>query len=305
MNTRNTILFIIGLYFVSNTIFGQQDPQYTQYMYNTMAVNPAYAGAKDHTSFVALGRTQWVGFSGAPKTQTLSFQTPLGYSGLGLGFNIMNDILGPSQETALEANLEYTIRTSEQGNLAFGMRVGGRVLNLDWSKGRFQQPDVVFNQNVNNRFLPTLGMGLYYFESKWYAGLSVPNFLRTDHYNDHIESVATERLHYFFITGYVFDINTNVKFKPAVLSKIVANAPLSVDVSANFLLKDRFTLGLAYRWKDAVSALVGIQVNDKLHIGYAYDLTTSNFQNYNSGTHEVFVRFDIFKQPKLKSPRFF
>ena len=274
-------------------------------MYNTMAVNPAYAGAKDHTSFVALGRTQWVGFSGAPKTQTLSFQTPLGYSGLGLGFNIMNDILGPSQETALEANLAYTIRTSEQGNLAFGMRVGGRVLNLDWSKGRFQQPDVVFNQNVNNRFLPTLGMGLYYFESKWYAGLSVPNFLRTDHYNDHIESVATERLHYFFITGYVFDINTNVKFKPAVLSKIVANAPLSVDVSANFLLKDRFTLGLAYRWKDAVSALVGIQVNDKLHIGYAYDLTTSNFQNYNSGTHEVFVRFDIFKQPKLKSPRFF
>lgn len=290
---------------LSGAIWGQQDPQYTQYMYNTMTINPGYAGSKDHTSFVALARTQWVGFSGAPETQTVSFQTPLGLSGLGLGINVMNDVLGPSQETAVEANLAYRIRTSERGNLALGFRAGGRLFNVDWSKGRFQQPDAVFNENVNNRFLPTLGVGLYYYESNWYGGISVPNFLKTDHYNDLAESVAEEKLHYFIIAGYVFDLTQSIKFKPAVLSKIVSGAPISMDLSANFLWMDRFTLGLAYRWNDAISALAGLQVNERLFIGYGYDLTTSNFRNYNSGTHEVLLRYDIFKQPKLKSPRFF
>jgi type IX secretion system PorP/SprF family membrane protein len=270
-----------------------------------MAINPGYAGAKEHTSFVALGRTQWVGFAGAPKTQTLSFQTPLGYSGLGIGINIINDVLGPSQESLLTVNLAYTLRTGKEGSLAFGMSLGGGMLNLDWSKGRFREPDVVFNENVVNRFLPSVGFGLYYFEPTWYVGLSVPNVLQTEHYDDFIEAVATEKRHYFLIAGYVFQLNSSVKFKPAILSKMVTGAPVSVDLSANFLLQDLFTIGLSYRWKDAISALAGIQVNERLYFGYAYDLTTSNFQNYNSGTHEVLLRYDIFKQPKLKSPRFF
>lgn len=285
--------------------FGQQDPQYTQYMYNTMTINPGYAASKDHSSFVALARTQWVGISGAPETQTFSFQTPLGYSGLGLGINILNDVLGPSEEIYLDANIAYTIQTSDNGNLAFGLRVGGRMLNIDWSKGRYQNTDVTFNQNVNNRFLPTLGAGLYYYKENWYAGISVPNFLRTDHYDDLIESVAAERLHYFLIAGYVFDIKESIKFKPAAIAKVVSGAPISIDLSANFLFSESFTAGLAYRWGDSISALFGLQVTETLNVGYAYDLTTSNYRNYNSGTHEVMLRYDIFKKPRLRSPRFF
>ena len=129
--------------------------------------------------------------------------------------------------------------------------------------------------------------------------------MRTEHYNDNIESVAVESLHYFFIAGYVFDINQNLKFKPAVIAKAVSGAPLSLDVSANVLFNERFTLGLAYRWDDSISALAAFQINDNLQIGYAYDLTTSNYRNYNSGTHEVVLTYDIFKQLRLKSPRFF
>ncbi len=304
MNVKRAILFILLPAF-STICYGQQDSQYTQYMYNTMSVNPAYAIAKDHTSFVALARTQWIGFQGAPETQTVSFQTPVGYSGFGLGITAMNDILGPSRETGIEVNIAYAVYLSKKGSLAFGLRVGGRTLSLDWSRGRFQQPDVVFNENINNRFLPTLGAGLYYYETKWYAGISVPNLLKTDHYDDSVESLAVEELHYFLIAGYVFDIGNTIRFKPAILSKVVFGAPVSVDFSVNVLFTDRFVLGLAYRWNDAISVLTGLQVTERLHMGYAYDLTTSNFQNYNSGTHEVFVKYDIFKQPKLKSPRFF
>ena len=298
------VVLISGLTIVD--CFSQQDPQYTQYMFNTMSINPAYAGSKEDLSITALARSQWVGISGAPQTQTLSFHSPIGFSGVGIGLNLINDKLGPSQELYFDANVSYTIKTSETTKLAFGLRLGGRSLNLDWSKGKYHNPaDVVFNNNVNNRFLPTLGAGLYYYSEKWYAGVSVPNFLRTDHYDDFLESTAIERLHYFFIAGYVFNLTENIKFKPAALAKVVSGAPLSVDASANFLFNEKLNLGLAYRWDDSISALIGFQVTNRLNIGYAYDLTTSNYRNYNSGTHEIMLQFNLLKSPKLKSPRFF
>jgi type IX secretion system PorP/SprF family membrane protein len=296
MKLYQKILYVtLTLFLMSTTFFGQQDPNYTQYMYNTISINPAYVGSKDYTSFVALARTQWVGVPGAPETQTFSFQTPIG-NGLGLGVNILNDVLGPSKETYFDANFSYTIKTSEKGKLAFGLRAGGSMLNLNWSKVDFQQSNISSNENINNQFSPTLGAGLYYFEDKWYAGVSVPNFLRTDHYNDLIGSVAAEKLHYFFIAGYLFDLSENITFKPATIAKVVAGAPISLDISGNFLFSEKFSVGLAYRWSDSISALVGIQVSENLNIGYAYDLTTSNYRNYNSGTHEVMLRYDLFKQ---------
>ncbi|MCH3881930.1 PorP/SprF family type IX secretion system membrane protein [Tenacibaculum aquimarinum] len=296
---------ILILLLISVEGFSQQDPQFTQYMYNTMSVNPAYAGSRGHTTITALGRTQWVGFDGAPDTQTLSYDTPLGYSGVGLGINLVNDKLGPSHETYLDANISYTIRTGNEGNLALGLKIGGRLLNVDWSRGTFQSPEPRFNTNINNKFLPTLGAGAYYHKPKWYVGLAVPNFIRTDHYDDNIESVAVERLHFFLITGYVFDLNESIKFKPAALLKGVQGAPLSLDISANFLFNEKFRAGLAWRWDDSISALLGFQVSDGLNIGYAYDLTTSNYSNYNSGTHEVMLRYEIFREGPVKSPRFF
>ena len=285
----------------------QQDPQYTQYMYNTMSVNPAYAGSKGYGVITAIGRTQWVGFEGAPNTQNISYDTPIGYSGLGLGVNLMNDEIGPSKEIYLDANLSYTIETGEEGNLAFGLRLGGRFLNIDWSKGKADKDEPIFGENVN-KFLPTVGAGIYYHEPEWYVGLSVPNILRIEHYDENLadtQTTAVERMHFFFIAGYVYDINEDIKFKPAVLVKAVSGAPLSLDVSANFLFNEKFRAGLAWRWDDSISALLGFQASDRLLIGYSYDLTTSNYNVTNSGTHEIMLQYELLRNTKFRSPRFF
>ncbi|WP_442267607.1 PorP/SprF family type IX secretion system membrane protein [Tenacibaculum sp. ZS6-P6] len=300
---------IIGFSLLFSSIKGnaQQDPQYTQYMYNTMSVNPAYAGSNGHTVINVLARTQWVGVDGAPDTQTLSYDTPLGYSGVGLGINLTNDIIGPSKEIYLDANVSYSIRTSNEGNLSFGLKLGGRHLNIDWDRGLVQNVNDKRLQGNVSRFLPTIGAGVYYYTDKWYLGGAIPNFLKTNHYNDNFNGgdIAEERMHFFFIGGYVFNLNENLKFKPAVLTKVVNGAPLSLDISANFLIKEKFNAGLAWRWDDSISALLGIQASENLHIGFAYDLTTSNYSNYNSGTYELMLRWEIFKDLIPKSPRFF
>ncbi len=308
----------------------QQDAQFTQYMYNTMSVNPAYAGSRGHTTITGLGRTQWVGFEGAPDSQTLSYDTPLNYEGLGLGISLVNDELGPSEELALDGNVSYTIETGEDGNLAFGLRLGGRLLNIDWSKGRDAYSsegkgiDPMFAYNINNRFLPTVGAGIYYYKPNWYIGLAVPNFLKTDHYDVNskdiqtainnvtdpnfrkdVKRLAEERLHFYLITGYVFDLTDDIKFKPAALLKGVSGAPLIADLSANFLFNERFRAGLSWRWDDSVSALLGFQASRSLYVGYAYDLTTTNYRVTNSGTHELILRYEIFGDIAMKSPRFF
>ncbi|WP_299627184.1 type IX secretion system membrane protein PorP/SprF [uncultured Tenacibaculum sp.] len=302
------IVLVISICFLTDAM-SQQDPHYTQYMLNTMSVNPAYVGSKGHTVLTALGRTQWVGLEGAPDTQNLSYDTAIGYSGIGLGINLVNDRIGPSHETYIDGNVSYTIRTGDEGNLAFGLKLGGRLLNVDWSIGNpnGDGADPTFAQNINNRFLPTIGAGIYYHEPQWYIGLSVPNFLRQEHYDARniIGETAVERLHYFLIAGYVFDINENIKFKPAALAKLVFGAPLSIDVSANFLFNEKFRVGAAWRWDDSVAVLAGFQASESLHIGYAYDLTTSNYNVVNNGTHEVLLRYEIFKQARMKSPRFF
>ncbi|WP_408040665.1 PorP/SprF family type IX secretion system membrane protein [Tenacibaculum amylolyticum] len=309
---RKKILLMFMLFLsVYELSFSQQDPQYTQYMYNTMSVNPAYAGSNGHTIITALARTQWVGIQGAPDTQTLSYDTTIGYSGVGLGVNLTNDQIGPSQEIYLDANVSYTVRLSEEGNLSFGLKLGGRHLAIDWSKGTARQQERPFSQNVSE-FLPTIGAGIYYHKSNWYAGIAVPNILRTDHYDDTIATIANgdgdiaeERLHFFGIAGYVFDLNANLKFKPATLVKVVNGAPLSLDISANFLFNEKVTGGVAWRWDDSISALLGLQATDNLHIGFAYDLTTSNYSNFNSGTYELMVKWEASRGQVMKSPRFF
>jgi len=219
-------------------IKAQQDPQYTQYMYNTMSVNPAYVGSRGHTTITALGRTQWVGFDGAPDTQTLSYDTPIGYKGLGLGINLVNDKIGPLHEAYIDGNLSYTLDTSEKGSLAFGLKLGARLLNVDWSLGNIQDSGdelLSTDNNINNKVLPTIGAGIYYYTPNWYAGVAVPNFLTQEHYDGNListQSVAVERMHFFLIAGYVLDISDNIKFKPATLLKVVSGTPLALDVSA-------------------------------------------------------------------------
>jgi type IX secretion system PorP/SprF family membrane protein len=283
----------------------QQDPQYTQYMYNTMSVNPAYAGQRDVLSVTGLHRSQWIGIDGAPRTQTFGVHAPLKNERVGLGLSVVQDALGPARETYLNANFSYTIPVDDfDAKLSFGIKGGVHLLDTDWSKGRFQNPDAVFNENINLAS-PTIGAGLYLHNQKWYLGLSVPNFITTKHYDDFQESISAERFHYFLIGGYVFDLNKTTKLKPAFLVKAVSGAPLIADLSANLLLNDKITLGLAWRWDDSFSGLVGFQLTPGLYMGYAYDLTSTELNNYNSGTHELMLRFELKRVGKILSPRFF
>lgn len=299
------ILIAIGLF---STYFGysQQDPQFSHYMYNTMSVNPGYTGSRGHLTILGLHRSQWVGLNGAPTTQTLGIDSPVGKN-VGLGFVLVNDAIGPANETYLDLNFSYTVKLNRYDKrLSFGIKGGGRLFNVDFSKGIFQNPDAVFENNIKNKFFPTIGAGVYYHTRKSYIGLSIPNFFSDDHYSDLEESVAAERMHYFLIGGTVFDVADNVKLKPSFLVKYVPGAPVIADVSANALINETLTLGLAYRWDDSFAGLIGLQVSPRINIGYAYDLTSTKLKNYNSGTHEIMIRFELkSEERKLKSPRFY
>ena len=283
----------------------QQDPQYTDYMFNTLTVNSAYAGSRGHLTATGLHRTQWVGIEGAPETQSFSIESPVGKN-VGLGVSVVNDRLGPSDEFYLDLNFSYTLNLNDDRRLSFGIKGGGRMLNIDWSRGRFQEAEDVFQQNIDNKFLPTIGAGLYLHSDRDYIGISVPNFLTNEHYDGVQNAIAAERLHIFLIAGKVFDLSPTIKLKPAILGKFVAGAPIIADLSANFMFHDSFRLGVAYRWDDSVSGLIGLQLSPKLMLGYAYDFTTTRLRNFNSGTHEIMLRFELRSREKqLKSPRFF
>ena len=301
-----TKILIFALMLTSYASFAQQDAQYTQYMYNTININPAYAGSRGVMSVFGLHRTQWVGLDGAPTTNTFSFNTPINNSNLGVGFSLVNDRIGPTSDNTISADISYTIPMNEVYKLSFGIKASGNIFNLDTNKLDPAQANDPNLQNFNNEFSPNFGAGVYLHSDKLYLGLSVPNFLQDSKYNDNEVAVFQERMNFYFIGGYVFDVSQSIKFKPAVLTKMVTGAPLQVDVSANFLFFDKFMLGGAYRWDAAVSALAGFQVTDGLFIGYSYDMETTNLRRYNSGSHEVFLRFELFnKVSKMVSPRFF
>lgn len=293
------VLLAVFVLFESNA---QQDPQFTDYMFNPLTVNSAYAGSRGHLAITALHRTQWVGIDGAPQSQTLSVDTPIGKN-VGLGISFINDKLGPSEELFLDANVSYTVRLTNESQLSFGLKLGGRLLNVDLFDGFQESSDV---QSINNKFLPTIGAGVYWHSETTYLGLSVPNFLSSEHYDADLKTIGTERLHYFLIGGKVFDLSSSVKFKPAFLTKFVIGSPVIFDISANFLFEEVFRIGLAYRWDDSISGLIGFQLGQKLMLGYAYDLTTTGLGDFNSGTHEIMLRYELkTKEKQLKSPRFF
>jgi len=303
-----TLLILLG----SFSGKAQQDPQYTQYMYNTQVVNPAYAGNRDVLSFGLLYRTQWVGLDGAPKTATLTADTPIA-SNMGLGLTIVRDEIGPSVETNVTADYSYTINLSDASELSFGLKAGLDILDVDFSKLNIADPGDVFESNIDNKVEPQIGAGIYFNTDRFYTGLSVPNFLTTKHFDESDindpnaeATTAADRLHYFFIAGYVFDLSENLKFKPATFVKAVSGSPLQIDLSANFLIIEKFTAGVAYRLDAAMSAMLGFQATDQIFIGFGYDFETTDVQDYNDGSYELMIRFDVFSKPeRVLTPRFF
>ena len=315
--TRKNVLVSIAIFMtVIGTINAQQDAQYTQYMFNTMSVNPAYAGSRGQFSAAALYRSQWVGLDGAPETFTLNLHSPIRNSKLGYGISVVQDNIGDGvvSETYFDAVVSYTIDVSLEGKLSFGLKAGGNLLNLDFNGLRNFDVEPVNIDNIENKFYPNLGLGIYFHTNKFYAGLSAPNLLQTEHFDNSraeantVQFLSKERINFYVITGYVFDIGGNTKFKPALLTKVVGGAPLQVDASASFLFNDRFSIGAAYRWDAAVSGILGFQLSDQLMLGLAYDRETTALggTQFNDGSFEVFLRFELVKSfQRLVSPRFF
>lgn len=287
----------------------QQDSQYAQYMYNTVAVNPAYAGSRGVTSAFLLHRNQWVGIDGAPVTHVFSINKPVFNTYFGYGISFVNDRIGVSDSNTISADVSYSVSTSENAKLSFGIKASVNLLSVDYNRLTIRDPnDIVLSQQnaINNQFSPNVGVGIYWHTSKNYIGISVPNFLETKRYDDDISTTAKDKMHYYFIAGSVFDVSEDWQFKPAMMTKLVQGAPLQTDFSANFLFSQKFTFGAAYRLNAAVTGLVGFQVNESWQIGYAYDTDASRLAHYNSGTHELFLRFELLRKPKkVVSPRFF
>lgn len=303
-------IFLILLIALSTFGYSQQDAQFSNYMYNTLSFNPAYAGSRGTTSIYVSQRSQWVGLEGAPSTNSLSYHSPLGSSNLGVGLSFLNDAIGAVEENLVSLDISYAINTSYEYKLAFGLRASAHMLNVDFNKLNIFNPgDVLAQNNINNRFSPNIGFGMFWYSENNYFGFSIPNLLETKHINRNlgasVSSVSKERLHYHLTAGYIFDLSRDVLFKPAVLTKFVSGAPLQVDVSANFQMYEKFTLGTSYRLDAAVSFLAGFQMDRNWLLGYGYDFDTNTLSSYNSGSHEVFLRYEIFRTDKVSLPRFF
>lgn len=314
MNTYSKLIIIL-LFVVVQPIAAQQDAQYTQYLYNTISVNPAYAGSRETLSIGALHRAQWVGLDGAPSTQSFNIHSPVSER-VGLGLSVINDEIGNNtvQETYFDAIFSYTIPVSYKGSLAFGIKAGGQLFNLNFGQLRVFDPSMpVAQPNIDNKFSPNFGVGAYYYTDTFYTGISAPNVLETEFFDTTDSAsgnttLATERINYYWIMGYVFDLDRGLKFKPASLVKAVNGAPLQVDLSANFLYREKFSFGAAYRWSAAVSALIGYQLSDQLLVGMSYDRETTALgaTTFNDGSFEIFLRYDFISRiGKAVTPRFF
>lgn len=297
----------ISVFLWTISSISQQDAQYTQYMYNMNVLNPAYAGSKTGTlSASLLGRTQWVGIPGAPQTAVLSVHSPI-TNQMGLGVSILADKIGPINEQFLYADYSYTIPVGYYDNLAFGLKGGISLVNAKLSDLDLNEyGDANFLSNINN-LQPNIGFGVFYYSDIYYVGLSMPNLLSTTYLEkgDGFESTINKRNHIFLTAGYVFDLSYDWKFKPSIMSKVAMGAPLSLDLSANFLFDDTFEVGTSYRWGDSVSLLLNAKVTDNIRVGYSYDFTTSELNKFNSGSHELIVLFDLMTSYEIISPRFF
>lgn len=308
------ILFLISFFFYVINTSAQQDPEYTHYMYNMSVVNPAYAvGTPAMLNTGALYRTQWVGAVGAPKTFTFFGHIALSDK-IEVGMSLISDDIGDGakKENNFYADFAYILELGGKNKLSFGVKAGFTSLQNNFNGFRFESGDVTtdlaFAQNINTT-KPNVGAGAYYFTDKYYVGLSVPNLINSKHIEEKegITAYGSEEIHTFLTAGYVFQINDMFKLKPAFMSKFVVGSPISVDVTANVLYDNKFELGAAYRWDDAFSVLMNIKVLPSLRVGYAYDYTTTNLGQFNSGTHEILLLFDLDLLGKGydKSPRFF
>lgn len=290
------LLLLVIMVLSVNFSHAQKEPQYTQYMYNIGSFNPAYVATTANAEIITTYRSQWSGIPGAPRTLRLGTNIPLANEKMGVGFNVINDQLGPMSQTFLDLSYSYQFNISESAKLAFGMDVGGSLLNIDFSKGTFENPGepILDQENISNFYL-TIGAGMFMYDENWYLGASIPNFLTDATYNQEVATVIEDKIQFNFIGGYVFDVSENTKFKPAFLINYINGAPLNTNLSANFMFNEKFVVGASYRFGSAVSAMAGFQISNPIFFGVSYDYNTNGLGEFNSGTPEFIFRFELGK----------
>ena len=311
---KNSYLLVLLLLLLQLTVRAQQDPQYTQYMYNMSVINPAYTtNEPGMLNLGSLYRSQWKNAIGAPKTLTFFAHTALSEK-IEMGLSFITDDIGDGvlKENNIYADFAYILKLNEKSNLSLGIK--GGITTFETNFNGFMLPefqdDIAFNENLNSTF-PNVGIGAFYHRNNFYAGLSAPNLLTSIHLEnkDGINRIGSENIHLFFTSGYIYELNPNLKIKPSLMTKMVKGSPLTLDISVNLLFNDRIEGGLSYRLEDSVSAMFNLSIIPALRIGYAYDYTLSNLSTYTSGSHEIFILFDLdllgLSKGYDKSPRFY
>jgi type IX secretion system PorP/SprF family membrane protein len=305
---KKIITLTLVLIALSSSIKAQQDAMFTHYMYNTLWLNPAYAGTRDALTITGIHRSQWVGFDGAPIGQTLTMHSPILNGKMGVGLSILNDKIGPTKSTIIALDVDYQIKLDAKSKLSFGLKGLANFYNNNINALKLDnQNDVAFAENTQ-RILPNTGAGVYYFRERFYAGISVPKLFENKFNTSSLNATSKEQRHYFLILGTVFNLSKDIKLKPTCFIKATQAAPLQGDVTANFILKDKYILGAMYRTGDGVGMLLGYNITEQFTVGYSFDWSMANTTGkYNNGSHEIMLRYDLISKTKakIKSPRFF
>lgn len=309
---KQSLIFIFLIINCGHFINAQQDPMFTHYAFNTLAINPAYAGSRDALTITGLHRSQWVSFDGAPTTQTLTAHSPIIKENIGIGLSLLNDKIGPTNTSSLYLDFSYKIKINQRAKLSFGLKGGLNLQKTDLTSLNIKEiNDPLFIEDIKSEILPNFGFGLYYYTDKYYVGISIPKLLENDFNENSVTAstnLASEKKHYFLIGGSIFKISQSIVLKPTTFIKITNGAPIEADLTANFIILERFWAGIMYRTGDAFGAITGLNITDQLAVSYSFDFSIANTTvKYNGGSHEIMVRYDfIFKEHKMiRSPRYF
>jgi type IX secretion system PorP/SprF family membrane protein len=304
--TIRKALLVILILSSSLISFGQRDPMYTQYIFNMQTINPAYAGTWQSLGFIALSRIQWVSIKDAPRTQTFSVQTPFKTEKVGLGFNIVHDKIGMEDRLLVNFDYSYRLSLSAASSLRFGIK--GGFTNYSNPLGlytTYTPGDPNFQGYIDNKFMPNVGVGAFLYSNRYYLGLSVPKLVEARFKNTEDEYTTLSELREMYLSGgLVFDLSTNIKFKPTFLFKYAQHSPMQYDLSANFLFSEKLWLGAMYRSGDAIGVIAQWIVQNRFRIGYSADFSTTQISRYSGGIHEIMVSYEI-DWKKFISPRYF
>ena len=296
---------LMGLSFYG---FSQQDPVFTQYLNNMLTIQPAYAGISGSLNITGISRAQWVGFEGAPNTNTLTISGPLRRFNVGLGLSIVNDKWGPIRQNGVYVDYAYHVELGRDQFLSFGLKGGFNISQAYLTDLWVNVPnDQVFANDVKINFLPNLGVGIMWHSDRFFLGASAPKILKNRMQSENGETVYREVLHFYAMGGYVFFLSDMLKFKPTVLYRWAERTPSFVDFSGSFLFYDRVWAGATYRMKNSYGLIFQFNVNTQLKFGYSYDQTTFHPTQVNSGTHEFLISYDFIysRRGRQVAPRYF